>query len=113
MGSLLEQADAVLNCSASEGGMANSVLEALACARAVIAADIEGNRSLVEHDVTGLLFRNEVELVVQGERLICDSGLRARLGTAGQARVRAQFPLSREIDGHLATYAAVLPAVAR
>ena len=113
MASLLAQADAVLNCSASEGGMANSVLEALACARAVIAADIEGNRSLVEHDVTGLLFHDEAELGVQAERLVCDSGLRARLGAAGQARVRAQFPPSREIDGHLATYTAVLPAVAR
>jgi glycosyltransferase involved in cell wall biosynthesis len=47
MASLLGQADVVLNCSLSEGGMANSVLEALTCGRAVLAADIEGNRSLV------------------------------------------------------------------
>jgi glycosyltransferase involved in cell wall biosynthesis len=113
MASLLSQADAVLNCSESEGGMANSVLEALACARAVLAADIEGNRSLVEHEVTGLLFRDEAELGVQAERLVCDAGLRARLGLAGQARVGTQFPVGREVDGYLAVYGAVVPAVAR
>jgi glycosyltransferase involved in cell wall biosynthesis len=113
MASLLSQADAVLNCSESEGGMANSVLEALACARPVLAADIEGNRSLVEHEVTGLLFRDEAELGVQARRLVCDSGLRARLGAAGQARVRTEFPASRELDGYLAVYDAVAPAIAR
>jgi glycosyltransferase involved in cell wall biosynthesis len=113
MGSLLSQADVVVNCSESEGGMANSVLEALACARAVIAADIEGNRSLVEHDVTGLLFRDEAELGVQAERLVCDPDLRARLGRAGQARVSTQFPPARELDGHLAIYHALVPVIAR
>ena len=113
MASLLSQADAVLNCSESEGGMANAVLEALSCARAVLAADIEGNRSLVEHEVTGLLFRDEAELGIQAERLILDPGLRTRLGAAGQARVRTEFPASRETDGYLALYEAVLPAIAR
>ena len=40
MPQLLERADVILNCSLSEGGMANSVLEALAMGRAVLAADI-------------------------------------------------------------------------
>ena len=48
MASLLSQSDVVLNCSVSEGGMANSVLEALMAGRAVLASDIEGNRSLVD-----------------------------------------------------------------
>ena len=42
MASLLAQADVVLNCSVSEGGMANSVLEALALERAVLVSDIAG-----------------------------------------------------------------------
>ena len=49
----LIEADVVLNSSASEGGMANSVLEALAVGRAVLAADIPGNCSVIEHGVTG------------------------------------------------------------
>src|SRR5687768_7980376 len=47
MASLLSQADVVMNCSLSEGGMANSILEAFAQARAVLASDIAGNRALV------------------------------------------------------------------
>jgi glycosyltransferase involved in cell wall biosynthesis len=104
MASLLAQADVVLNCSLSEGGMANSVLEALTCARAVLAADIAGNRSLIAHEVSGLVFRSDGELAVMAERLVLDPALRARLGAAGRARVTAEFPASREIDGYLAVY---------
>src|SRR5207244_1435834 len=87
--SLLAQTEVVLNCSLSEGGMANSVLEAQALGRAVLAADIEGNRSLVAHDVSGLLFRDPTELAAMAERLIVDATLRARLGAAGRAHVTA------------------------
>ncbi|MBM4439135.1 MAG: glycosyltransferase family 4 protein [Candidatus Rokubacteria bacterium] len=104
MASLLGQADVVLNCSESEGGMPNAILEALACGRAVVAADIEGNRSLIEHDVTGLLFRDAPELGIAAERLVVDAALRTRLGAAGQARVSARFPPSREIDGYVTVY---------
>lgn len=113
MASLLSEADVVLNCSQSEGGMANSVLEALTRARAVLAADIEGNRSLIEQDVSGLLFRDEAELASMAERLVGDAALRARLGAAGRARVAARFPPAREIEGYLAVYAALVPAAAR
>jgi L-malate glycosyltransferase len=111
--SLLSQTDVVLNCSESEGGMPNSILEALACGRAVVAADIEGNRSLIEHEVTGLLFGDQAGLGAAAERVILDAGLRARLGAAGQARVRSEFPLAREIDGYLAIYRALVPEKVR
>jgi glycosyltransferase involved in cell wall biosynthesis len=104
MPSLIARADVVLNASISEGGMANSVLEALSLGRAVLASDIPGNRSLVEHDVTGLLFGADVELEAAALRLARDPGLRARLGAAGRARVAERYPLAREIDGYLAVY---------
>ena len=113
MASFLSQVDVVLNCSLSEGGMANSVLEALTCGRAVLAADIAGNRSLVVHDVSGLLFRNETELAAAAERLVGDAALRARLGAAGRARVAAEFPPAREIDGYLTVYGALTPSGVR
>jgi glycosyltransferase involved in cell wall biosynthesis len=111
MASLLAQADVVLNCSISEGGMANSVLEALAAGRAVLGADIEGNRSLVEDGVTGLLFSSDEELESQAERLAVDPALRARLGAAGRARVRALYPPEREISGYVDVYRRLLPVV--
>jgi glycosyltransferase involved in cell wall biosynthesis len=109
MASLLARADVVLNCSISEGGMANSVLEALALGRAVLASDIEGNRALIEHEVTGLLFRDEAELAAGAERLITDAPLRQQLGAAGRALVERLYPPSREIDGYLAVYHRLSP----
>jgi glycosyltransferase involved in cell wall biosynthesis len=108
--SLLAQADVVLNCSASEGGMANAVLEAMSLGRAVLAADIEGNRSLVEDGVTGLLYRDEAGLEAAARRLADDAGLRARLGRAGRERVARTCAFPAEIEGHVALYRAVAAA---
>jgi L-malate glycosyltransferase len=109
MRSLLEQADVVLNCSRSEGGLANSVLEAMALGRAVLASDIPGNRGLVEDGVTGLLFRDAPGLAAQAARLVADPALRARLGRAGRALVEREYPVAREVDGYLTVYRALVP----
>ena len=111
MASLLGQADVVLNCSVSEGGMANAVLEALAMERAVLASAIPGNRALVQDDVTGLLFRDARELGAQAERLVHDPGLRARLGRAGRALVERAFPVEGEVNGYLTVYHRLVPVV--
>ena len=110
MAALLDQADIVLNCSVSEGGMANSVLEAMVRGRAVLASDIPGNRALVEDGVTGLLFDGPAALAAQAARLVRDGALRARLGAAARARVERDYPPAREIDGHLAIYRALARA---
>lgn len=107
MASLLSRADVVLNCSISEGGMANSVLEALSLGRAVLASDIDGNRSLVTDGATGLLFRDEVELERRAELLARDPALRERLGRAGAALVAERFSPAREIDGYCDVYDAL------
>ena len=109
MASLLSRADVVLNCSVSEGGMANSVLEALSLGRAVLASDIDGNRSLVTDGATGLLFRDEEELERRAERLARDPALRERLGRAGAALVAERFSPARELDGYCGAYDDVLP----
>jgi glycosyltransferase involved in cell wall biosynthesis len=109
MRSLLTASDVVLNCSLSEGGMANSVLEAFALGRAVLASDIEGNRSLVEDGVTGFLFRDEVELCAKAERLAVDPLLRARLGAAGRSLVDHRYTPEQEIEGYLDAYRHLVP----
>jgi len=107
MPALLAAADIVLNCSRSEGGMANAVLEALALGRAVLASDIPGNRSLIEPGVTGLLFGSEAELAEGAERLAADPALRGRLGEAGRRLVAERFTPAVEAEGYLAVYARV------
>jgi glycosyltransferase involved in cell wall biosynthesis len=109
MASLLAQADVVLNCSISEGGMPNAILEALVLERAVLASDVAGNRALVEDDVTGLLFGNARELQAKAERLVRDPALRARLGRAGRALVEREFPIDRELTGYRDVYRRLTP----
>jgi L-malate glycosyltransferase len=109
MRSLLEQTDVVVNASISEGGMANSVLEAMAMGRPVLASAIEGNRSLVEDGVTGFLFRDEAELEGRAAQLADDAGLRKRLGEAGRARVEFLYPAHREIDDYRGLYQRLTP----
>jgi glycosyltransferase involved in cell wall biosynthesis len=104
-------ADVVLNCSESEGGMANAVLEALALGRAVLVSAIAGNRSLVEDGVTGLLYASEAEFEDKADRLLADGALRRRLGEGGRRLVESQFPPGRELDGYLTVYAQVAPAL--
>lgn len=109
MAALLRGADVVLNCSLSEGGMANSVLEALVCGRAVLASDIAGNRSVIEDGVTGLLFRGPGDFADKAARLLGDTALRARLGEAGRAHA-LRFGLRQEIDRYLKLYVSLAPA---
>jgi hypothetical protein len=112
MASLLSQADVVLNCSISEGGMANSVLEALSLGRAVLASDIEGNRSVVDDGSTGFLFRDEAELERRAAELARDPVLRERLGRAGRELVARRYPPEREIEGYRAVYGSLVPVLA-
>jgi glycosyltransferase involved in cell wall biosynthesis len=110
MGSLLSQADVVVNCSISEGGMANSVLEALWLGRAVLASDIEGNRSLIDHGKTGLLFRDEAEFERGAAALVRDPELRGRLGRAGRELVVRQYPPQQEVEGYREVYRGLIGA---
>src|SRR5438093_107184 len=110
MASLLSQADVVLNCSISEGGMANSVLEALSLGRAVLASDIDGNRSIITDGATGFLFRDEAEFERRAALLARDPALRERLGRAGCALVAERFPPPREIDGYCDVYRELIPS---
>jgi glycosyltransferase involved in cell wall biosynthesis len=107
----IEAADVVLNCSISEGGMANSVLEAMVLGRAVLASDIPGNRSLVVDGVTGLLFDRAEAFARQVTRLLGDPGLRRRLGEAARAHVLERFDRERESQGYLERYAALCGAL--
>ena len=69
----------------------NAVLEAMACGLPVVASDVPGCRDAVEDGVTGLIAKDEVELLEKTLRLVDDAELRRRLGEAGRARVREKF----------------------
>lgn len=101
---MLRQVDVVVNSSLSEGGMSNALLEAMSRGRAVLASDIEGNRSVVMDEVDGLLFTSEDHFARQAERLLTDRGLRRRLGKAAQAKIEREFSTDQEVSAYETFY---------
>lgn len=104
MPTLYRECQVILNCSLSEGGMANSLLEGMAHAKAVLVSDVEGNRSLVTDGVNGLLFASEEEFVDKAKRLIVDSELRKKLGERGLEYVRQHCSPEKEARACLDIY---------
>ena len=80
-------------CAPNTGGESQGIvlLEALASGRAVVASDIPGFRSVIRHQLDGLLTpptRSE-ELAWAVCHLLSDDGERKRLGMAGRERAEA------------------------
>lgn len=108
MGELYRRVDVVLNTSLTEGGMANTVLEALAHAKPLLVADIEGNRSIVKEKVTGLLYRDAESFRIKAEQLLTDARLRERLGRNGRVLVQDHYPPEKEAKAYLSLYRELL-----
>lgn len=103
MGALYARADVVLNCSHFEG-MPNSLLEAMALARPVLAADIPGNLSLVHDNETGWLYRDEDGFRDLVTRLMGDAALRAEVGGRAREYVQSNFSPRLESDRYIELY---------
>ncbi|MRR37203.1 glycosyltransferase [bacterium] len=112
IGALYRRADVVLNTSRFEGGMANSVLEAMAFGRPVLAADIEGNRSIVKSGKTGLLYRGENDFLQKARELVRDDALRRHLGEQGLRLAGEQFSAEREASAYRELYCGVTGGIA-
>lgn len=110
---MLKSVDVVINSSLSEGGMANSVLEAMSRGRAVLVSDIEGNRTVVHDEIDGLLFGSEGDFLEKAERLIRDPHLRHELGGKGKEKIEREFSREGEIQEYLQLYQEAIGAEAR
>lgn len=110
---MLSSVDVVINSSLSEGGMANSILEAMSRGRAVLASNIEGNRSVVQDGIDGLLFGSEAEFTQKAERLIREPHLRYVLGKNGQEKIEREFSRDGEIQDYLQLYQEAIDACSR
>jgi glycosyltransferase involved in cell wall biosynthesis len=104
MGDLFAACDLVLNNSSFEGGMANTLLEAMAAGKPVIANDVTGNRSLIRHGETGWLFRNQRQLQQLMQPLLTHAKLLKETGAAAKAFVTSHFPPQQEAAGLAALY---------
>jgi len=97
--------DVSVLCSLSEG-FPNSVIEAMAAAKPVVATPVGGVTDAVTHGVTGILVpvNGLAPLVGALRRLEADSPLRTRLGEAGRDAVRMKFRQGPVIEKLTALY---------
>jgi L-malate glycosyltransferase len=88
-------------------GLGTSLLDAMACARPIVATRAGGIPEIVEDGVNGLLVppRDHAELAHVIVRTLKDAGLRRRLGEAGFARVRERFTVERMVAQTSEVYA--------
>jgi glycosyltransferase involved in cell wall biosynthesis len=88
-------------------GLGTSLLDAMACAKPVVATTAGGIPEVVADGETGLLVppRDQHALAEAIVRLLNDAALRQRLGGAGLARVRERFSAERMVRETLGVYA--------
>ena len=90
-------------------GLGTSLLDAMACARPIVATRAGGIPEIVEDEVNGLLVspRDHAALAQAIVRVLKDEPLRRTLGAAGFARVQARFTVERMVDETAGVYARV------
>jgi glycosyltransferase involved in cell wall biosynthesis len=109
MADTLSDLDVVVLTSRNEGTPV-ALIEASAAGRAVVATDVGGVCSVVEHGRTGLLTeRGDAAAVAAGiTQLLADPSLRRRMGAAGREHVRDRFGDSRLLEDIGSLYAELL-----
>jgi glycosyltransferase involved in cell wall biosynthesis len=106
---VLQAADVVTLPSRAEG-LPLAVLEAMACARPVVATPVGGVPDAVVDEVTGLLVPPDDphRLATAILRLLCDPDTAGRMGAAGRRRVEESFSLVGFASGVEAVYRELL-----
>lgn len=87
-------------------GLPMVVLEAMACGLPCVATRVSGHPEAIEEGVSGLLVAPDDPPALANAclRVLGDPELRARLASAGRARVAERFGLERQRDAYLALY---------
>jgi glycosyltransferase involved in cell wall biosynthesis len=88
-------------------GLGTSLLDAMACARPIVATRAGGIPEIVEDEVNGLLVppRDARSLAAAIVRALKDARLRQELGDAGFARVHERFTVERMVQQTADVYA--------
>ena len=94
--------------TADNEGCPNAVMEAMACARAVVSTDAGDVPFLVEDGKTGFVVRRDDlgALAARIQQLIADPGLCQSMGKAGRAKAEKEFGLDRFAEKTLDAYRA-------
>jgi L-malate glycosyltransferase len=103
--SLLKTVDVFVMPSITEG-LGTSILDAMACGKAVVASAVGGIPEVVAPEETGLLVpaRDPSALGAAIVRVLSDRTVAARMGEAGRARVERRFTAERMVQETLDVY---------
>ncbi len=87
-------------------GLPKSLVEAAACARAVVTTDVPGCRDAIEPGVSGLLVpaRDARALADAVARLAGDPQLRRQMGVAGRHLAEQEFDIRKVVQTHVELY---------
>jgi L-malate glycosyltransferase len=109
--SLLKAFDIFAMSSVTEG-LGTSLLDAMACAKPIVATTAGGIPEVVQDGGTGLLVptRDHQAMAAAIVRLLKDVALRRRMGEAGLALVTAKFSAERMVQETLGVYERVAAA---
>jgi glycosyltransferase involved in cell wall biosynthesis len=90
-------------------GLGTSLLDAMACARPIVATRAGGIPEIVEDELNGLLVpvRDHHALAAAIVRALKDPSLRTRMGEAGLARANERFTVERMVSETAAVYARI------
>ena len=102
----LADLDVFLSCSDTEG-LSNSIIEAMAAGKAVIASAVGGTPELVEPGVTGYLYEARDVGTLSGLlcRVVKDAAHRTSLGAAAASFADRRLGLPALLEAHAALYA--------
>ena len=102
---LLHHADVVWLASEFEG-LSNSLMEAMACGRPIVATAIPPNQELIQHGTHGYLVNlgDSAGFSQFTLKLFQDSNLATHLGTAARERVATELSVPRMIERYVALY---------
>ena len=97
-----------------EEGSPNALLEAMACACAVLASNVGGVPAIVEHERSGLLVppRSPSAFADALVRLAEQPHLRERLGREARRQVTTRFSMAAMVDAHAQLYRRLLAGAA-
>jgi glycosyltransferase involved in cell wall biosynthesis len=104
--------DVSVLCSISEG-LPNSILEAMAAARPVVATRVGAVADAVREGETGLLVSagDESQLAAAIDALSADSVYAARMGSKGAARARTRYSASAALTALESLYGRLVPSI--
>ncbi len=103
--SIMQISDIVLLLSYAEG-ISNSIMEAMAIGKPVIATNAGGTPEIISDGVDGYLVQidDREETYALLEKLLSDSMLREKIGTSAQAKIKQEYNLDKMTSEYLNVY---------